>query len=188
MDGPLFQLLQKRTGSAAKAREAIDDIVYQLGMPAPTRGEEQLAGLALCARGAPLEQVSKHLTWKDFEGFCSDILQSGGYRVRENIFLRKPRAQVDLFALSGGISLAIDCKHWARAPGHGALSGLVAAQKGRARRLHDTLDGAGPIATVIVLAIDGGTRFVDGGAVVPVFALRDFLANLDSFREMLDLV
>jgi hypothetical protein len=186
--GPLFQLLERKKGSAEAASEAISAAAEKLGVPNPSPADERLAGLALCADGVMPETVSKHLGWKAFEGFCSDILRTKGYRVRENIYLRRPRAQVDVLGISDRISLAVDCKHWARSPGRGALGALVAAQKERARRLHDSLDETEGIAAVILVVVDGGERFVEGGAVVPVFVLGDFLDNVEACRGLLDLV
>lgn len=188
MPGPLFQLLQRKTGSVKDAEDAIAAVAEKMGNPGASLTDERFAGLALCVRGERPETVSKSLGWKDFEGFCSAILRAKGYRVRENIYLRKPRAQVDVLGVSELMSLAIDCKHWARTPSRGSLSALVRAQKERARRLHDTLDSLGDIAAVILVLVDGGERFVDGGAVVPIFALRDFLDNVEACRESLELV
>lgn len=188
MTGPLFALLEKRAGSRDEALSAIDEVAYLMGRPGGSAADEKLAGLALCARGEPPESVSRHLSWKDFEGFCSEILRSRGYLVRENVVLRKPRAQVDVYAISRSMSLAVDCKHWARAPGYSSLARLVDAQKARATRLRGTLDESGPIASVILVMVDGGARFVSGGAVVPIFAFGDFLDNVEAFRGSLDLV
>ena len=188
MAGPLFQLLLRRTGSAEGALSAIADVAFKLGTPGVVSMDEQLAGMALCARGEEIEMVSKHLTWKDFERFCSGILQGRGYGVRQNIFLRKPRAQIDVFGVSDSVSLAVDCKHWSRGAGHSSLVRIVEAQKARARRLRESLDDHGPIATVILVLVDEGDRFVSGGAVVPVFALGDFLDNVDAYRDQLELV
>lgn len=188
MTGPLFALLEKRAGSKGRALSAIDEVAWHIGRPGGGTPDEKLAGLALCARGERPETVSKALSWKDFEGFCSEILRSRGFLVRENVMLRKPRAQVDVFAASRSLSLAVDCKHWARAPSHSSLTRLVEAQKSRARRLHETLDDPGPIASMILVMVDGGARFVSGGAVVPIFALADFLDNVESFRGSLSLV
>ena len=188
MAGPLFKLLQRRTGSTEGALSAITDVALRIGTPGIVSMDEQLAGLALCAWGEEIEKVSKCLTWKDFEKFCSGILQGRGYRVKQNIFLRKPRAQIDAFGVSEGISLAVDCKHWARPAGHTGLVRLVEAQKARARRLRENLDSYGPIATVVLLLVDEGERFVSGGAVVPVFAFGDFLDSVEAFRDQLELV
>jgi len=186
--GPLFQLLAKKTGSKEGAMSAISDVAFRMGTPGVASMDEQLAGLALCAWGEEIVKVSRYLTWRDFERFCSGILQARGYSVRQNIYLMKPRAQIDVFAKSPRISLAVDCKHWSRSAGYSDLSRLVAAQKSRAKRLHESLDRIGSIASVILVLIEEGARFVDGGAIVPVFALGDFLDNVDSFRDELDLV
>ena len=188
MSGPLFLLLEKRTGSTKGAVAAVTEVAERLGITSPQATDEQLSGLALCRKGEPLEAVSKYLTWKDFEGFCSNILRAKGYRVRENIYLKKPRAQIDVLGVSDRISLAVDCKHWTRTPGYSSLGKLVEAQKARASRLHDTLDRIGPIATAILTLVDQGARFVDGGAVVPIFAFPDFLDNIEAHETRLDLV
>jgi len=186
MAGPLFQLLVRRTGSAEGAMSAISDVAFRMGDPDAVSTDEQLAGLALCAWGENIERVTKALTWRDFERFCSGILRVRGYRVRQNIYLRKPRAQVDVFGISEGISMAVDCKHWSRAAGYSGLAKQVEAQKARAARLRESLDQIGPIASVILVLVDQGARFVDGGAVVPVFAFGDFLDNVDAYRNQLD--
>ncbi|MDG6988336.1 MAG: restriction endonuclease [Nitrososphaerota archaeon] len=186
--GSLLQLLERKTGTPQRARDALAGVAERLGTPGDGPSDEVMAGLALCARGEPPESVSKHLNWKDFEKFCSMVLRAKGYRVRENLHLRKPRAQIDILGVSARICLAVDCKHWRRTPGRATLARLVAAQRARAKRLHDTLDPIGPIATVILVLTDPGERFVEGGAIVPVFALGDFLDGVESHREMLDLV
>lgn len=145
-----------------------------------------MAGLALCARGESIETVSKYLSWRDFEGFCSGILRGRGFSVRENLVLRRPRAQVDILAVSSSFSLAVDCKHWSRPAGHSALARIVDAQKARAKRLRDTLDSFPPVASVVVVLLDEETRFVNGGAVVPVFTLGSFVEGVEGFREALD--
>ncbi len=186
--GPLLARLVRRTGSLEGAQGAVASVASSLGLADPVEADEQLAGLALCSRGESIEAVSKHLTWRDFERFSSNILRARGYRVRENIYLRKPRAQVDVLAVSDRTSLAVDCKHWARMSGRGALAGLVKAQLKRASRLHDTLDAIGPIAAVILVVVDPGERFVGGGAVVPIFAFGDFLDSIEEHRALLELV
>ena len=186
--GQLFQLLEKKTGSTQGAYEAISEVATRLGASNLGAMDESLAGLALCVRGERIETVSKHLTWRDFERFCSNVLRAKGFRVRENIYLRKPRAQIDVLGTSDRFSLAIDCKHWARTSGEGTLAKLVETQKGRARRLHDSLDFVSPIVPVIVVLTDGGARLLSGGAVVPIFAVGDFLDSVDSLTESLDFV
>jgi len=188
LPGPLFQLLVRKTGSAEAALAAISDVSFRLGYASPAPADEQFAALALCTRGLDIERVSKVLSWKDFETLCSGVLRARGYEVRQNVLLRRPRAQVDIFAISDGISLAVDCKHWARPAGYSGLAKQVEAQKARAKRLRESLDRIGPIAVVVLVLVETRARFVDGGAIVPVFALADFLDNVETFRSELDLV
>lgn len=188
MTGPLFQRLERRTGSAEGACDAVQAVADRLGLAGADPRDERLAGLALCGRGETPESVSKLLSWKDFEGFCSMILRAKGYLVRENVYLKRPRAQVDVLGVSGRISLAVDCKHWSRASGYASLGRLVDSQKARAKRLHDTLDEISPVAAVILTLTDQGARFVNGGAIVPIFAFGDFLDHVDAHQAHLDLV
>ncbi len=181
-------MLERKAGSAEGASEAISRVAGLLGTVAPSPQDEQLAGFALCYRGETPEVVSKYLDWKDFERFASSIMRAKGFRVREDVHLRGPRAQIDVFGISDLVSVAVDCKHWKRPPGHQALVDLVEAQKGRARRLHDSLDEVGPIAAVILVLVDPGERFVSGGAVVPIFAFADFLDNLAAHSAYAELV
>ena len=187
MTGPLFRLLEKRTGSTEAALSAITNVASLLGTPGVVSMDEPLAGVALCAQGEEIEKVSNHLSWRDFERFCSSLLRARGYTVKENVMLKQPRAQIDLIAFSCGFTLAIDCKHWTRSAGYSGLVRVVEAQKRRARRLRSSADGLDPVASVVLTLVDSGARFVAGGAVVPIFALGDFLDNLDVYAERLDL-
>ena len=62
-----------------------------------------------------IEQVSRCLSWKDFEMLASEILQSFGYRTRTNIWFVKPRMEIDVVGTDlDGFTIAVDCKHWKR--------------------------------------------------------------------------
>jgi hypothetical protein len=186
MSGPLFRLLEKRTGSTKGAFDAISDVMSLMGSPGASTMDEQMAGLALCARGEEIENVSKCLSWRDFESLCSSVLRARGFVVKQNVMLKRPRAQIDVVAISEGFSLAIDCKHWKKSAGYSGLVGIMEAQKSRARRLRASLDGLGPVASLVLVLVDSGARFVAGGAVVPIFAFGDFLNNLESHRMNLE--
>lgn len=181
-------MLAKKSGSPDRASRAVRAVAEGLGMLGADPTDERLAALALCQRGAVPEEVSKHLGWKDFEAFCSSVLRAGGYLVRENIYLRRPRAQIDVLGVSGQVALAVDCKHWSASPGYGTFARLVEAQQARAKRLHEGLDRVPPVASVILTLLDSGVRFVDGGAVVPISTFRNFLENVEAHRGSLEWV
>ena len=144
--------------------------------------------MAACREGIAPESVSRLLDWKEFEAFCADLLRAYGYRVTENIQLKRPRAQIDIFARSSLIALAVDCKHTRRAAGPSAVSEWVLAQIRRAELLRRQVEDSSPIASAILVLNDGQVRFVSGGAVVPVFALRSFADDVLGYSEYLRLV
>ena len=83
------------------------------------------------------------------------------------------------------MALAVDCKHWARARGGATLAAASEAQLRRARALRQKRPSLEPIASVILVLANQQERFSQGAAVVPVYALFDFLDNLDSYGELL---
>lgn len=145
-----------------------------------------LRAVMACRLGAGPDELAGALDWKEFEGFSADLLRARGYSVEENVFLRRPRAQLDLVARSRALALAVDCKHWSRPAGLASLARQVAEQRRRSRLLRSRLDQPGPILSVILTLADGQVRFVGGGAVVPIHALGAFLEELPGLSEQVE--
>jgi hypothetical protein len=144
------------------------------------------AALARVKAGRDVESASIGLTWAEFEEFCAEALAAAGYTVRRNVQLRKPRRQLDLLAESSTMGLSIDCKHWRKGVGLAALERLVKAQAERTRQYKTRLDATDKgILPMLLTMVDNGTRIVDGVPVVPVFALKDFLATVNRFDDAL---
>jgi len=144
------------------------------------------AALAQIRAGRDAESVSSGLTWSEFEEFCAEALAAAGYSVRRNVQLTKPRRQLDLLAESATMGLSIDCKHWRRGVGPATLKRLVLAQAERTRQYKTRLDATEKgILPMLLTMVDNGTRIVNGVPVVPLFALRDFLATVNRFDEAL---
>jgi len=100
--------------------------------------------------------------------------------------LRKPRRQLDLLAESSTMGLSIDCKHWRRGVGLATLERLALAQTERTRQYKTRLDAPEiGILPMLLTMVDNGTRIVDGVPVVPLFALKDFLATVSRFDDEL---
>lgn len=163
------------------------------GLPAelradPLRESQVPAALCLIASGVPEEEAARSLTWKDFEGFCAQLLRASGYAVRENVHLSRPRAQIDLVATGPLSILNLDCKHWKRAPSPSALEGFALAQLRRSRLLRKSLDDPKPIISVILSFSESAGGFVQGVAVVPLRTLRDFLETVESYSALLQLL
>lgn len=144
-------------------------------------------GYALLKMGAPSEDVSRLLTWREFERLSAAVLRASGYSVRENVILTKPRAQLDIVATGNSIVLSIDCKHHRRGHSPSDLARFARRQLVRSTLYRKKVDDPRPIASVILSMSEPEGRFVQGVAVVPVRTLRSFLTSLDSHAGLFDL-
>jgi hypothetical protein len=144
------------------------------------------AALAQIRAGRDAEMASRGLTWSEFEEFCADAFAAAGYAVQRNVQMTKPRRQLDLLAESATMCLSIDCKHWRRGVGTRSLERLALAQAERTRQYKTRLDATEKgILPMLLTMVDNGTRIVSGVPVVPLFALRDFLATVNRFDDSL---
>ena len=160
-------------------------MAYELGVPA---GEGSvLTALALARTGTGPELTARSLAWEEFEAFCATAISAAGYGVQRNVRLRKPTRQVDIVAESASLVLSIDCKHWKRTFRAGTLEGLAKAQASRTRQYAGRLEqgGARAYLPVLLTMVDNQIKVVDGVPIVPVTALRDFLAKVNRFDENL---
>jgi restriction endonuclease len=177
-----------RNRGAQSARAAVTDWrASSREEPVVARGPGAvMAALAQIRAGRDVESASSGLTWSEFEEFCAEALAAAGYTVTRNVQLRKPRRQLDLFAESSTMGLSIDCKHWRRGVGLTTLGRLARAQVERTRQYKTRLDATKKgILPMLLTMVDNGTRVVDGVPVVPLFALKDFLATVNGFDEEL---
>ena len=156
----------------------------ELGVP-PKPGAV-LQALAQIRAGRDAEAASRGLTWSEFEEFCAEAVAAAGYAVQRSVQLRKPRRQLDLLAESSTMCLSIDCKHWRRSVGVRTLERLAVAQVERTRQYKTRLDATQKgILPMLLTMVDNGRRVVLGVPVVPLFALRDFLAAVNRFDDAL---
>ena len=113
-------------------------------------------------------------------------MRAGGYDVRENVYMSRPRGQIDLVASGPIYTISMDCKHWKRAPSARSLESLARAQLRRSRLLRRSLDDPRPIVSAILSLSDPSERFVGGVAIVPLRVLRDFLDTVESYSSLLE--
>ncbi len=147
-----------------------------------------LRAVAACSLGAQAEDAAEHVDWRGFEDLCAALLRAAGYSVSGNIFLRRPRAQIDILARGSGSALVVDCKRWAKEMGPAGLSRAVSAQARRAALLRAKMPEVEPMVVVIVSLANESARFVDGGAIVPLTHLGDFATNLHLYTEQLETI
>lgn len=130
--------------------------------------------------GCDVEQVSTHLSWKDFEKLASEVLRSFGYRTLTNIHLAKPRMEIDVVGVSSAFAIAIDCKHWKRSS-PSAISGFAKKQAARAKRLL-TWDVRISQAVPVIMTLHAeSVKFVHGVPVVPVHKFKSFVMDVKGF-------
>ena len=167
-------------------RAALHWIQNEFGPLPPSSPERVLRAMAALRTGSLPDEVAKYIDWKDFEGFVAAFIGAAGFEVRQNLVLTRPRVQVDILARSGSVCLLVDCKHWARPMGPSGLAQAVSAQTRRALVVRGKMSDLEPLVVVILLLNDEPTRFIEGAAVVPIHALRDFLLNLQAYAGKLE--
>jgi len=130
--------------------------------------------------GCDVEQVSNHLSWKDFEKLASEVLRSFGYRTQTNLRLTKPRMEIDVVGTSSGFAITVDCKHWKRSN----LSSIVSFAEKQAARVRCLLkhDDKISMAVPVIMTLHAeSVRFAGGVPVVPVHKFKSFVMDVKGF-------
>jgi len=184
---PLFNILVRRSKGESRALRTIEELSTQFGLGVGS-ADRVLTAIALIKTGVTPESVSSLLSWREFEDFCARLLKAGGYAVKRNIVITKPRRQIDIFAESSGLALSVDCKHWGKGFAPSTLERVAAEQIERTTLYKKKMALSIPVLPVILTLLDAPTRLVSGVPVVPIFALRDFLASVSRFEEGLGIL
>jgi len=144
-------------------------------------------------KGIPLEEATKDLGWRDFEGVVSDAFEANGFRTLRNLRFshEKRRYEVDVVALERPRLVAVDCKHWGLRPGKGtALRAASLAQLRRTVNLGKKaqeipgidIGGWGEVTLVPCIVTLYEEMIVENGGVlvVPISKLNSFIEELRS--------
>jgi len=185
--GTLLSVLQSRKRTLASQRAALEDARSDLGLPEGDVLSPVCVAYALIKLNVLPEEVSRLLSWREFEALAGALLRISGFEVRENVVLTRPRAQIDLVAYGTSMVLSVDCKHYRRAQGHSSLKNFAAAQLKRSALLRRKSSDLKPIVSMILSMSEPEGEFVEGVAIVPLRSLRSFLTSLDSYVELLEL-
>jgi hypothetical protein len=183
----LLQLLQRTLPSASALRESLSSAREDLGIGGQSVLSPVCVAYALLKLKSQPEEVSRLLSWREFEQLAAALLRAAGFVVDGNITLTKPRAQIDAVAYGTSIILSIDCKHYRREPGPASLQRFAKAQLRRSSLLRKKTRDSRPIASVILSLSEPEGSFVNGVAVVPVRTLRSFINSIDSYTNLLEL-
>ena len=136
--------------------------------------------------GAPIEEASRDVDWKDFEGLVAEILESKNFEVIRNFRMRKPTMEIDVVGIHLGVAVLIDCKHWKRMT-NSALEKIVLRQIDRVKHYVTNTDEV-VAAPVIVTLYQEETKFVSKVPIVPIIQFSSFIdefyGNLEEIRTI----
>jgi Holliday junction resolvase len=136
--------------------------------------------------GAPIEEASRDVDWKDFEGLVAEILESKNFEVIRNFRMRKPTMEIDVVGIHLGVAVLIDCKHWKRMT-NSALEKIVRRQIDRVKHYVANTDEV-VAAPVIVTLYQEETKFVSKVPIVPIIQFSSFIdefyGNLEEIRTI----
>ena len=135
--------------------------------------------------GAPIDEISQILDWKDFEALVSEILELREFDVTRNLTLTKPRIQIDVIGIKAGVAILIDCKHWKRLS-YSALETAVNKQIERTKHYvtKEKIRGALP---AIVTLYQEEVKFIKKVPIIPIFQLDSFCDEFYGNLEEMDL-
>ncbi|MCP8316906.1 MAG: restriction endonuclease [archaeon] len=156
------------------------------------KGAKVLASVSALKLGSSIDEVSKVLSWKDFEEFISVIMAYNGYKVHHNFRLKHPRIEIDVLAIRDERGLAIDCKHWRRSMGLSSISKVAEAQIKRAEKIMMSEEAKrfnlSYVIPIIVTLYSEQVFFVSKVPVVPIDKFSNFLNELDGMLDMIFIV
>ena len=142
--------------------------------------------LSAIKSGAPIEEASRDVDWKDFEGLVAEILESKNFEVIRNFRMRKPTMEIDVVGIHLGTAVLVDCKHWKRM-NNSALEKIVLRQTDRVKH-YVAITNEVVAAPVIVTLYQEETRFIDRVPIVPIMQFSSFIdefyGNLEEIRTI----
>jgi len=142
--------------------------------------------LSAIKSGTPIEEASRDVDWKDFEGLVAEILESKNFEVIRNFRMRKPTMEIDVVGMHLGVAVLIDCKHWKRMT-NSALEKIVLRQIDRVKHYVANTDEV-VAAPVIVTLYQEETKFVSKVPIVPIIQFSSFIdefyGNLEEIRTI----
>ena len=136
--------------------------------------------------GVPIEEASRDVDWKDFEGLVAEILESKNFEVTRNFRMKKPTMEIDVVGIHLGTAVLIDCKHWKRMT-NSALENIVLKQIDRVKHYVTKTDEV-MAAPVIVTLYQEGVKLVNKVPIVPIMQFSSFIdefyGNLEEIRTL----
>ena len=136
--------------------------------------------------GMPIEEASRYVDWKDFEGLVAEILESKHFQVIRNFRMKKPTMEIDVIGLRLGVAVLIDCKHWKRM-NHSMLETIVRKQIERVKHYVANTKDVVAVPTIVTLYQEE-TSFINRVPIVPILQFSSFIdefyGNLEDIRTL----
>ncbi len=136
--------------------------------------------------GVPIEEASRYVDWRDFEGLVAEILESKNFEVMRNFRMKNPTMEIDVVGTHLGTAVLIDCKHWKRMT-NSMLEKIVLKQIERVKHYVAITDEI-VAAPVIVTLYQEETRFVSRVPIVPIIQFSSFIdefyGNLEEIKTI----
>ena len=150
------------------------------------KGDKLKIAISMLECGFPIGDISIALDWRDFEGMTAEILSSKDFAVIKNMFLTKPKMEIDVIGIRLGIAILIDCKHW-KQYSPSSLNNAVKKQIQRTRQYVVKTPGSIAVPVIVTLYNDR-INFIDKVPIVPIFQFSSFIdefyGNLDQMNTI----
>lgn len=148
------------------------------------------------------DKLSAYIEWNEFEIYISQVFSEFGWDIYTNyVHTKIKRFQIDVIALNEilKLSLFIECKHWKHmARRNISIQFIVNKHLERIKKYLDTcewvcvkitkLRNIKNIVPIVVTLYELPVKVLKGVALVPINKLIDFVANIDSYIDSLNLV
>jgi hypothetical protein len=174
------------------AKDVLDYMIsYGIGIPTSryryifTKADRMKLSLLALQKGCDIENISRLLSWKDFEALTSEILVLNGYSTKTNIHFSKPcRMQIDVIGANNNLAIVADCKHWKRYS-LSSISAYVEKQIRRTKilcrarkRIRYNISHAIPI---ILTLYSMDVKLIDGVPIVPISKFKSFIEDVSLY-------
>ncbi len=138
--------------------------------------------------GADVEDLSKMLSWRDFELLATSILDASGYTTHHSFRLKKPRIEIDVVGIKDRVALLLDCKHWKRSS-PSEMAKFCSMQIRRAEAFVRASKGETELAVPAILTLHlESITFADCVPVIPIIKLRSFLNEMQGYLNEIKVV
>ena len=142
--------------------------------------------LSAIKSGAPIEEASRDVDWKDFEGLVAEVLESKNFEVVRNFRMKKPTMEIDVVGIRLDTAVLIDCKHWKRMS-NSALEKIVLKQIERVKHYVTTTNEIMAVPVIVTLYQEA-TKLVNRVPIVPIMQFSSFIdefyGNLENIRTV----